>query len=241
MKISKEIKVPCFMVDNSRRIRPSAVADICQEMALNGADALGFGFDTLVERDVAWVLSRMHIVFDSYPRWKDVLTVNTWHKGLDSLFFIRDYELLSPSGERLVRATSSWVVINTRTRAFVRAENLGDIISFQPQDGDNALEERADRIRIPKEAGRELILEHKVSYSDVDIIGHANNVRYISWAMDCLPDPVSHPVRELTVNFLKETRLGDEIKLYRTECGDAVYVEGESGGNPVFSVKFICK
>ena len=84
--------------------------------------------------------------------------------------------------------------------------------------------------------------EHVVAYSDVDIIGHTNNARYVVWAMDALDyGTVSgRRVRDVFINFNRETTPGTAVRLYRyCESENVYYVEGRVDDKPVFCVKIV--
>ena len=173
------------------------------------------------------------------------MTINTWHKGLEGLVFLRDYELLGDDGRRAVVGTSSWVVLDMQNRSFVRTEDLPDFVNPVPQNTENAVEAPAPKVVIPSGLEKTLIKEHTVQYSDTDFNGHANNVKYVVWAMDCIDREFAstHQVSELTVNFNRETRLGDRVELFLAEepaaSGRAFYVEGFVAGRQSFIVKMV--
>ena len=83
-----------------------------------------------------------------------------------------------------------------------------------------------------------------MEFSDVDLLGHTNNARYVVWAMDCIDfeELKNRVVKSLTVNFIHETRPGEEVVLEKvrteTENGDITYViEGKTGDKACFIVK----
>ena len=78
--------------------------------------------------------------------------------------------------------------------------------------------------------------EHVVVYSDLDILGHSNNPRYVVWAMDCLPEE-ERQVKDLYINFIKETHLGETVQLYRQKAENSWWVEGRVDGKTCFSLK----
>ena len=98
---------------------------------------------------------------------------------------------------------------------------------------------------MPRGAEPEPAGEHVVLYSDIDIIGHTNNARYMVWAMDCLDyETVSTcRVRDAYINFNKETTPGVTVQLFRlkTEEDGALvwYVEGRVDGKSAFCVKLV--
>ena len=158
----------------------------------------------------------------------------TWHKGANGLFYLRDFDLQDENGYHLVRATSSWVVINEETRRLVRPEDLSAKLETM-EKVDDSIEEPAPKLILPKDAEPVYAGDHTVAYSDIDIVGHTNNVRYIVWSMDCIPpEETARPVKDVFINFNKETTLGEAVSLYRLQIGSTWFVEGRSGGKSCF-------
>lgn len=240
-KYQLDLLVPSYMTDNGKRLRPSAFLELAQEVAYLGADQLGFGYDVLAEHNVAWVLSRMHVHYDKAPVWKDRLVLNTWHKGQNRLFFDRDFHLVDQNGESMVRGTSSWLIINTETRRLARNETVETLFGEGPQDTDNAIGEPCPKITFPKGVEPEKVAEHRVAYSDVDMIGHANNTRYLDWAMDCIEDEITYgrTIKDAYLNYNKEATPGEVVEIYRYRDGDSWYFEGRFNGTSIFTA-LIC-
>ncbi|MBR4755948.1 MAG: hypothetical protein IK076_03305 [Bacteroidales bacterium] len=236
-KVTDTFTVKCHEVDAAKKLKPVAFMDMAQEMAYQAAAAMHFGYDELIVLNKAWVLSRMHFRFIDTPAWGDSLEIRTWHRGAFGPFFVRDFVVLGEDGRRRIEATSSWVVIDTVTRAMARPEDV------LPKDdsscSDFAIESPASKVMIPRGADPEYVTTRKVSYSDVDLVGHVNNARYVSWAMDCLEYEGDAPaVEEVEIVFHQESRPGDLIELYRVSEGDATYIEGRRDGRQTFCVKF---
>ena len=242
-KFCQDICVPCYHTDASFYLKPAAFMDMAQEIAYWAAHELGFGYDDLHVHHTAWVLSRLHFHFENPPKWRDDVTLFTWHKGVDGLFFLRDFYLQDAAGSRLVTCTSSWVVIDERTRRLVRPEELQDKLNTGCVE--DAIAERAPKVAMPRGAEPEPAGAHTVLYSDIDIIGHTNNARYMVWAMDCIDYETAsgRRVRDAYVNFNKETIPGDAVELFRLrteEEGNLVYyVEGRVDGKSAFCVKLV--
>ena len=214
--------------------------NLAQEAAGQHAVYLGFGYDDLIVSNTAWILSRLNIKFLDTPLWRDEITLTTWHKGLNRLFYIRDFVLTDKDGKERVKATTSWLVMNLENRRLVRDPKLVDM------DGictDDAIETPADKVQMPKDVEAEYVMDHRVSYSDVDTNGHTNNAMYMQWAMDTVEYEIAstRPVNEVTINFNHETKAGDIISLYRTsvekEDGLHVFVEGRLGDVSAFCVE----
>ena len=237
-KFCQDICIPCYDTDRWAFLKPAAFMDFAQEIAYWAANDLGFGYDTLHVHHTAWVLTRMHIHFEEPLSWRDNVTLYTWHKGASGLFYLRDFDLRDASGRSRVKATTSWVVIDERTRRMVRPEDLKDLLD-PDMKVDDAIAEPVQKILLPK-GDPEMTGEHTVSYSDLDINGHTNNSRYVVWAMDCLPNEVTDsPVKDLYINFVKETLPGDKVQLCAQNDGSAWFIEGKVADKTCFLVKAV--
>lgn len=238
-KYTVESVVTSFEVDNASRMRPTAFMDLAQEMAYQESDVMGFGFDDLKKSGTAWVISRMHIVFHKMPLWKDEFAISTWHKRLYGPFFLRDFDLKDKDGNVLISATTSWLVINTTERRMARSEDVAKMIPEDSTCQEDAVPEPAGKVVLPKGAMTEYCGSHVVEYSDIDVVGHSNNARYVAWAMDCIEYDklIDSPIKDLQIAFNHETRIGDKINLFRCIDGDAYYIEGRLADKQVFCVR----
>ena len=229
--------VKSYETNHKGLFKPYAFLNHAQEIAGNHASELGFGYDSLNESGIAWVLSRIHVIYLRHPLWREELTLKTWHKGCDKLFGYRDYTLADQSGQTVVNATSSWLIIDKQTRRLLRAESvLGN--NFPGTISDNAINKPAERLQTPPD----MVFAHKrvVSISDIDINQHTNNAKYLEWALDALRENVSKnlSIKEFLINFNSESVLGDEIDIYCT-CSPSIFIEGTRDGKSVFQVQII--
>lgn len=244
IKYIEKITVPCYDTDASWLLKPASFMNLAQEAAGRHAVYLGFGYDDLIVSNTAWILSRVHVEFIDTPKWREDITLTTWHKGLNRLFFLRDFVLTDAQGKERVKATTSWLVLNLETRRLVRDPKL---IEEGTVCTENAIETPADKVQMPKDLEPEFVMEHKVAYSDIDTNGHANNAMYMHWAMDAVDYDIAstRPVKEFTINFNHETKAGEVVKLYKAvvekEDGRHVFVEGRLAEASSFIVEIVFK
>ena len=242
LKYTQNFHIPCYNTDAAWRLKPAAFMDLAQEAAGLHAVELGFGYEDLIKNNTAWILSRVNIKFVDTPLWRDDVTLTTWHKGANRLFFLRDFVMTDKDGKERVKATTSWLVLNLETRRLVRDPMLmeeGTVCT------ENVIETPADKVQMPKDVPAELVLEHAVAYSDVDMNNHTNNAMYMQWAMDAVDYEIAstRAVKEITINFNRETKAGDVVSIYRAcvekEDGLHVYVEGKVEDASSFCVEII--
>ena len=242
IKYTKDLTIQCYETDAAWRLKPASFMNFAQEAAGNHAVYLGFGYDDLIASNTAWILSRVRVVFTDTPKWKEDVTLTTWHKGLNRLFFLRDFIITDKAGRERVKATTSWLILDLATRRLVRDPKL-------MEDGtvctENIIETPADKVQMPKDVEAVHVMDHLVAYSDVDMNAHANNAMYMQWAMDAVDYEVAstRPVKEFTINFNHEAKPGDTVSLYKSRVEDGedlkVFVEGKVDGQSAFCVEIL--
>lgn len=241
-KFYEDFTATCYQVDRRHILRPAAFLDLAQHMAVYGADKLNFGDEQLGPYGCTWVLARQHVRFERPVMHKESCKVLTWHKGLQGLYFLRDYQILGADGQPAVNSTSSWVVMNIEERRLVRPDFLSEFTSMDPQSRDFAIEAPAGKVVVPRGAALELLGTHTVRWSDIDYNQHANNVKYTVWAMDALPEELvsEKMVKELTVNFNREARPGETVELWHVLDPDGAHIiEGRVEDHQVFIEKLL--
>ena len=92
--------------------------DLCNLIQLTAAahsELGGISFSDMQEFNQAWVLSRMRVEIKELPKWKDVITINTWINSLENSRSVRAIEVVL-NGNKIIGSETFWVVFNTKTR-----------------------------------------------------------------------------------------------------------------------------
>jgi acyl-ACP thioesterase len=239
--LKKEFLISSYHLDPGRRARVTAMANFFQEMAYHHANILGFGYRDLKQRNTMWVLSRMKIRIDRYPIWDETVTVETWHRGMERLFGIRDFRIRDSGGDPVAVASSAWLIVDMNTRRPVRPDDR----TLHHSGGEEAVfSDSLDKIDLP--AGFVEMGGHDVVYSDLDIIGHVNNVKYIEWCIDsAVPATDSnHEISGFEINFMHEALPGDHIVISgNSERPESSYfvAHRQEGGQEIFRARIVWK
>ena len=173
---------------------------------------LGFSFESLQEKNMAWVLSRIMLRFIRFPLMGDKMLVRTWPKAIErKIMFIRDFELLAEDGSRFAVATTVWLMIDTHSWRLLPIDRLTGTLP------DNrhlqAIEEVPDRLTLPESMQENHVVQARSS--DIDIMGHVTNSRYADWVANCF-DLEMFKERKLDwmqINFIKEVRPGATVSI----------------------------
>lgn len=230
--LTKKFIVDTSKADCLKRYLPQAFMADAQEIAHNHATAIGFGYKDMIDSNIAWVLSRLKMRYLRAPQWDEEVALTTWHKGRDGIFSLRDFQIHdAKSGELLIEATSSWLIIDLASRRMMRADHALGEKGLHTTFEQDAIAEPCQKIAVPKEPAPEFCRTVKVMYSDIDLNQHTNNTRYMLWAIDSIPAEIlqKREIDECQINFNMESKLSDEITINTSELNpDTFYVEGVS-------------
>jgi medium-chain acyl-[acyl-carrier-protein] hydrolase len=196
--------------------------DLCNILQLTAAahsDSGGISFTDMQEFNQAWVLSKMRVEITSLPKWRDVVTVKTWINTLEKSRSVRAFEI-HVNGDKVLGCVSFWAVFNTEKR---RPEGLAlpyDHIELYPEI--KATKENFSKIDISSE--KEDIFEKSVYLSDLDIVNHVNNVKYLEWCLDQLETDLilSQKIESFEMNFLRELSLNDKVVIHENFSEESI-------------------
>ena len=191
-----------------------SMSNYLQEAARVHAEKLRLGVDLLREKQRFWVLTRMIIEVDRYPTQGTEIAVHTWPKGIDKLFALRDFEVWQHD-RKIATATSSWALLDLKNRRPAQVKDMGEFM-FE-RENIHAIEQRPKKL--PSPAAHDFQTKHRVTYSELDLNGHVNNTRYITWLMDTFPTTYhrEYSVSHVQTNYLAEVFPDQDIDIFRKE------------------------
>lgn len=220
--------ISSYEVDARGRASLTTLCKFMQETAYNHANHLGFGYSQLRESGLFWVLSRMLIQVNRYPRWDEKIRVRTWPSGMDRLFAFRDFLIVGEGGMPIGAAGSAWLMLDTEKRRPRRPEEFDRLTANSHLfPTGRSLEHRPGKVPplIEPEEG----VSFPVRYSDLDLYDHVNNARYVQWISDNYPKEIlrRNDVAECEINFVSESKMGDHAAIYTQRVeespGDSSY------------------
>src|SRR5690606_14238207 len=75
--------------------------------------------------------------------------------------------------------------------------------------------------------------------SDLDIVSHVNNVKYLEWCLD-LADPrivLGSKILSLEMNYLRELLLGDAVDILQSTTSDPIVFAISKGSKNYFTLQ----
>jgi len=197
-----------YETDQRGFARPVALLNYLQSAAGEHSALLGVAVSDLRKSGHTWVMSRLHLTMERYPRGGSKVRILTWPATRKTLFTVRDFELFDTEGVMIGRATTSWAVLNLTTR---RPVKLVDVLPIYPLNPERALDDAFSTLPLLEQEEYELRLP--VLRGDLDLNRHVNNTVYAGWALETIPEEVDNSCRlaAIEIGFRAEALYGDTI------------------------------
>jgi len=206
--------VRSFDVDSNKNMTPVAISEYLQEVAGEHANTMGFGYRQFVLQNMVWILSGIKIEVERLPVWEEKVFIKTWIVGNDKFTSRRDFQWLDADGNVLINASTNWVLFNTQTRRPQLVERMSFAVEMFPDN----VATSAPVANIRGKIDNENPLEYMVRYSDLDMIGHMNNTKYIQLLIDSYGEDFNNKKRlkAIDINFKTEAKF-DELLLLQSK------------------------
>ena len=246
MKHNEKYHVHYHYTDRNFNLKLCYLAKYMQETALAAFDRLDAPRRELIDKNLAFFLSKISFRFEGEIRKFDDIRVETWALPVKSAAYIRNYRIYNEStGVCAVRAASSWVLINMAKKTIVHPNTLSE--NFTAINDDEELGfGPVRRIRTPDESGlltdESFLFEKEVFYCDIDENLHMNNTVYLDivenalWMMTrgVLPGKLC----ALDLSYNKGAVEGDRLSVsgltIAGDFGTEIYLRGMIGKSNCF-------
>lgn len=222
-----------FHVDFNGRLTMGVLGNHLLNCAGFHASDRGFGIASLNEDNYTWVLSRLAIELDEMPYQYEDFKIQTWVENVYRLFTDRNFAIIDKDGKKIGYARSVWAMIslNTRKPADLLALHGGSIVDYVCDEPCPI--EKPSRIKVTTETPDTTLT---AKYSDIDINGHVNSIRYIEHILDLFPIELykTKHIRRFEMAYVAESYYGDELSFYKEEVsGNEYHIEVKKNGGEV--------
>ncbi|KAL1359589.1 hypothetical protein HN51_004898 [Arachis hypogaea] len=232
--------VRSYEVGINKTATVETIANLLQEVGCNHAQSVGYSTDgfattpTMRKLGLIWVTARMHIEVYKYPAWSDVVEIETWCQGEGRVGIRRDFILKDYATDQVIgRATSKWLMMNQETRRLQKVSDdvREEVLIYCPREPRLAIPEEDSNClkKIPKleDPGQYSRLRLMPRRADLDMNQHVNNVTYIGWVLESMPQEIidSHELHSITLDYRRECQRDDIVDSLTSIEGDGVLLE----------------
>lgn len=217
-------------VDFKDELKPSAALSYLQEAACSSADELGFGYEYLKPRDIAFIVTNVRCEFYQPLRLGEKVTVRTWPLPPSYVVFGREYQFYSEDGTLAGNASSRWCALHLPTGKLQQSKFLENQ-DYSTYNTDRALDVKNWKIPVFDVSEGEFRFSMTVANSEYDHYMHVNNTRYADYCFNAfsVAELSEKKLKKFAITYVRQCREGDTLRFFR-KFADGVYcVQGING------------
>lgn len=209
-KFSKNYFVHYYETDCKLICKTSAMVNFICDVGSQHMESVGVGMKYCIDNNYTWVVYKYDIKIDRHPAVGEEILITTEVVMFKKFYAIRKYVFTDKNNNVIASAFAVHFLIDFKKRIPIRIQN-------EHYEAYGVTEEDKYDIKFPKlkiqSIDEENIKEFKVRHSDIDSNNHVNNVVYIDWALESVPQEISdfYDLREINVTFEKECIYGEKV------------------------------
>jgi medium-chain acyl-[acyl-carrier-protein] hydrolase len=186
----------------------ASIMDYFNDVVTLQSVEVGHDVETMRFSGYAWLLLRWEIDIQRFPDFMEDLLVRTVPYSMNKFYAYRRFEVIDGSGAPIVHGKSQWILIDASRRRPVRIADKHYEVYGLSKDFNEPLEFED----LPEPETPDLSTVLKVRQSDLDTNGHANNVSYVRWIMQTVPEDFeSMELKKLCIQYKHESMKGEEV------------------------------
>lgn len=211
--------------------------DLCNLLQLFAGEHAALGglsFSDMQPFQKAWVLQKIQLTIYELPKWKDVVSLETYVIKMEHGKSVRVIDMYK-NKKQLVRAITHWLVMDTQKRkltvlALPFEHFLNHNMSLDIDDEAYVLES----VSVSENSKTK-----NIELSDLDILAHANNVKYLEWCLNFYTSEqiIKHPIVRMDMQFIRELKEQDQIKILQKKGGNQTLFEITKNGKISFHLR----
>ena len=214
-KLSRNLTVLPSMCDRESKLSIPDLFAAFMDIATLHAEALGAGADTLIGRGMSWITVKTKVRILRRPRMLETALLSTRPLAPERVRAVREYRL-EREGVLLAEGKTEWAIIDLATGRPRPMEGI-----FPPElalASEPAYPAPFARID-PDFSGAETLGTYRVRSTDIDLLGHMNNIAYLRAVLSLLPGETlkTMPQAGVEIIFRAPCFEGDELTLRRRE------------------------
>jgi len=210
-----------YLLDFRGKATIPMIGNYLMHAAWNHASRRGFGFADMTEKRSMWVLSRLAMEVTRYPEASEPIQLHTWIDEVGRLFTNRCFEMVDRNGAPIAYARSIWAAIDLQTRRPIPLNEEG--LKVYLADKTCLIDKPG---KIPSIENETQGIDYKVKYSDLDINGHFNSIKYMEHLIDLFDLELfrKKEISRFEIAYLSEGAYNMPLTLHLKEASPDTYL-----------------
>ena len=219
---SQNLTINYSDVDSNNELTNKGILRLMQEVAGCHSSMLGYGVNDVPKTSLAWIILNWKLKVFFRPQTNTSLIIKTWIRSENPLFFYRDFEVLDNNNNLVASASSKWILFDVSKKSISKIPPaLKEKFTYENKF---AFEEKwIEKLKEPSNSN--FIMEYKVQRRDIDTNNHVNNLYYLDYAIEALPENVYNTINfsNVEIMYKHEAKLGDSLSLFYSKTEDDEY------------------
>ena len=168
--------------DRGGRLSYEAILQILENV---GAHHAARASDAVAAGGLAWMLLDWRIAVARRPGLFEPLQLRTWSRGkATALTTDRDFVVTDTAGGELLRAEAKFALVDVQAQKMTRISD--ELTRAYEPETERVFDCDAPRLHVP--AAFDAVQPVVLRRGDIDYNGHVHNTRYVTFALDALPE-----------------------------------------------------
>ncbi len=206
----KQFELRYFEMNEFGVASPTTILTLLEETAADHCYSIDYGLYKLEKENIGWVLVSGIMQIDKYPKYKDKITIRTWISKYSAIKGLRENLIYDEQNNIIGRAKGLWVFFDIGKRMPVRIFNdIKEKWSFCSEESiEHNITKKIEAVNNP-----DYELKFEAHKYDTDMIKHVNNIRYLQWALESVPDEIieNYYLYSIDGRFTAEAKYGQTI------------------------------
>ncbi|MBE6050268.1 MAG: hypothetical protein E7214_06290 [Clostridium sp.] len=201
--LEKTFEIHYHEVGKDKKVHFFIIINFLQDIFVKQLETKNIGVDYLYANSETWIVSKWDISISKYPIYKDKIKVKTYPISIKKYFLYVKYEIFDENYNLIMNATALWMLVDLKDKKFLKLDQyLHNLYHNFDCIGNDAV--NMDKLKTCQNISFKE--NFNISHSDFDTNGHVNNSKYISWALDTIPDNIrnDYELIRIQVNYKKE-------------------------------------
>lgn len=206
----KQFELRYFEMNEFGVASPTTILTLLEETAAEHCYAINHSLYQLGEKNIGWVLISGFMQMERYPKYKENITIRSWISEYTTIKGFRENIIYDEKGNIIGRARGLWVFFDIERRRPV--EIFHDIkAQWSFSDEESIGYNISQKIQAIHDSDYEA--SFKVNRYDTDMIRHVNNIRYLQWVIETVPEEIvdHYYLYSIDGRFVAEAHLGQTL------------------------------
>ncbi|WP_372755346.1 acyl-[acyl-carrier-protein] thioesterase [Mariniflexile sp.] len=206
----KQFELRYFEMNKLGVATPAIILGLLEETAADHCYAINQSLFDLLKNNVGWILVSGVLEMYRYPNYKEKITIRTWLSSYSSIKGYRENLIFDENQTIIGRAKGLWVYFDIEKRRPIPILNdIKEKWSFFNKESII----KDIKIKIPPVNFSDYKKQFIVNRFDTDMNKHVNNIRYLHWVIESIPEDIvdNYFLHTIDARFIAEAQYGDTV------------------------------